>query len=107
MIRRKSVFVYSLGDSGTMHVMNKHLVSNGIKGASLRTMSSKDDIYSSYKIDIDAEYYDKICDSSLWGSNVHVRDKNKRNGNHVIHIFYIINYDAKTAKGLMLVSIIY
>ena len=70
MTRRKSVFVYRLGDSGTMHVMNKHLVSNGIKGASLRTMSSKDDIYSSYKVDIDAEYYDKICDSPLWGSNV-------------------------------------
>ena len=59
----------------TMDMMNKHLVSNGIKGgAKLRKMSSKDAIYTSYKVDIDAEYYLKICDSSLWGTDVHVRD---------------------------------
>ena len=42
-----------------MDMMNKRLVSNGIKGAKLRNISSKDAIYTSYKIDIDAEYYEK------------------------------------------------
>ena len=78
MTRRKSVFVYRLDDSVTMDMMNKHLVSNGIKGAKLRKMSSKDAIYTSYKVDIDAEYYEKICDSSLWGTDVHVRDFKKK-----------------------------
>ena len=78
MTRRKSVFVYRLDDSVTMDMMNKHLVSNGIKGSKLRKMSSKDAIYTSYKVDIDAEYYDKICDSSLWGTDVHVRDFKKK-----------------------------
>ena len=41
-------------------------------------MSSKDAIYTSYKVDIDAEYYDKICDSSLWVTDVHVRDFKKK-----------------------------
>ena len=78
MTRRKSVFVYRLDDSVTMDMMNKHLVSNGIKGAKLRKMSSKDAIYTSYKVDIDAEYYEKICYSSLWGTDVHVRDFKKK-----------------------------
>ena len=78
MTRRKSVFVYRLDDSVTMDMMNKHLVSNGIKGAKLRKMSSKDAIYTSYRVDIDAEYYEKICDSSLWGTDVHVRDFKKK-----------------------------
>ena len=78
MTRRKSVIVYRLEDSVTMDMMNKHLVSNGIKGSKQRKMSSKDAIYTSYKVDIDAEYYDKICDSSLWGTDVHVRDLKKK-----------------------------
>ena len=52
-------------------------MSNGIKGSKLRKMSSKDAIYTSYKVDIDAEYYDKICDSSLC-PDVHVRDFKKK-----------------------------
>ena len=59
MTRRKSVFVYRLDDSVTMDMMNKHLVSNGIKGAKLRKMSSKDAIYTSYKVDIDVAYCEK------------------------------------------------
>ena len=58
MTRRKSVFVYRLDDSVTMDMMNKHLVFNGIKGSKLRKMSSKDAIYTSYKVDFDAEYYE-------------------------------------------------
>ena len=41
-------------------------------------MSFKDAIYSSYKVDIDADYYEKICGSSLWGTDVHVRDFKKK-----------------------------
>ena len=78
MTRRKSVFVYRLDDSVTMDMMNKYLVSNGIKWGKLRTMSSKDTIYISYTVDIDSKYYDKICDSSLWGTDVHVRDFKKK-----------------------------
>ena len=58
MTRRKSVFVYRLDDSVTMDMMNKHLVAHGIKGSKLRKMSSKDVIYTLYKVDIDAEYND-------------------------------------------------
>ena len=70
MTRRRSVFVYRLEDCVTMEMMNDHLVSNGIKGAKLRKMSSKDAIYTSYKVDLSTEFYDKICDSSLWGTGV-------------------------------------
>ena len=78
MTLRKSVLVYRLDDFVTMDMINKHLVSNGMKGVKLRKMPSKDDIYTSYKVDIDAEYYEKICDSSLWGTDVHVRDFKKK-----------------------------
>ena len=60
-----------------MDMMNKHLVYNGIKRAKLRKMSSKDAIYTPYEVDIDAEYYDKICNSSLWVTDVQVRDYKK------------------------------
>ena len=69
MTRRKSVFMYNiLDDSVTMNMMNNHLMSNGIKGAKLWKI-----ICTSYKVDIDAKYYDKICDSSLWRADVHDR----------------------------------
>ena len=65
MTRRKSVFVYRFDNSVTMDMMTKYLVSNEIKGSKLRTMSLKNEIYTSYEVDIDSEYYDKICDYFL------------------------------------------
>ena len=75
MTCRKGVFVYRLYDSVPMDMMNKHLVYNGIKGAKLQKMCFKYVIYTSYNVNIDAAYYDEICESSfLRGTDVHVRD---------------------------------
>ena len=66
-------------------VSRKHVIKGTTTGSQIRgvRMTRRKNVFvhrldTLYKVDIDAEYYETICDSYLWGTDIHVRDFKKK-----------------------------
>ena len=73
-MRKCSLFISNLVLDVTDSDLSDHLVGCSITGARIRRVSSREAPTQAYKVDILAQFYEKICNPDICGEGIRIRD---------------------------------